>query len=72
MLSELFTMTCLYWVARHSKAQLIASLTYANPFVNGEAVIREGDPRRQKEKGRQRMRWLDSSTDAMDTNLSKL
>ena len=51
MLSELFTTTWLSWVAWHSKAQLIASLTYANPFVNGEAVIREGDPRRQKEKG---------------------
>ena len=30
--------------------------------------IQEGKRRR----GRQRMRWLDSSTDAMDTNLSKL
>ena len=27
---------------------------------------------RQEEKGRQRMRWLDDSTDSMDMNLSKL
>ena len=27
---------------------------------------------RQKEKGKQRMRWLDSVTDSVDMNLSKL
>ena len=51
ILSEFFTTACLSWVTRHRKAHLIASLSYANPFVNGEAVIHEGDPRRQKEKG---------------------
>ena len=51
ILSELSTMTCLSLVALHSKAHLIASLSYASPFVNNEVVIHEGDPRRQKEKG---------------------
>ena len=51
IVSELSTMTYMSLVALHSKPHLIASLSYASPFVNDEVVIHEGDPRRQKEKG---------------------
>ena len=43
----------------------------ANSQLNGKVTDAEKDLR-QKEKGQQRMRWLNSISNSVDMNLSKL
>ena len=71
---SLFTYPCLFWKCWSIDAEAKASIlwpTNAKNWLCGKDAD-AGKDWRQKETGHQRVRWLDSITDSIDMNLSKL
>ena len=57
------------WTTRRSNPSILKEI---NPEYSLEKTLMLGKIKGRRRGGRQRMRWLDDITDAMDMNLGKL